>query len=222
VNDIASNIRAVRERITASASHAGRAPEEITLVVVTKGIDIARIAEAVEAGERDLGENKVQEWNQKQAAIAAVRWHLIGSLQRNKANDVASNVALIHSVDSVRLAEAIAKRSKDVQDILLQVNTSGETSKHGVSPRDASVTAERIAAVTGVRLRGLMTMAAPGGGGRARQTFRALRALRDALCERMPAVRELSMGMSDDFEEAIEEGATIVRVGSAIFAPGGR
>lgn len=219
---IAENLAAVRARIEAAATRVGRRGEDVTLVAVTKEVDAARAAEAITAGVRDVGENRVQELQSKQAALAGspIRWHMIGTLQRNKVSPVVGRVALIHSVDSVRLAEAIGRRAVAgtlQQDVLLEVNTGGEASKHGVDPAEAMDAAGRLLDMEGLRLRGLMTIAPEGDPRAARDAFRALRVLGDRLRERAPDAGELSMGMSDDFEIAIEEGATIVRIGSAIF-----
>jgi len=219
---IADNLAAVRARIEAAAARAGRAAEDVTLVAVTKEVDAARAREAVALGVGDLGENRVQELQSKQSALAGswVRWHMIGTLQRNKVPQVVGHVALIHSVDSPRLAEAIGKRAAAEgleQDVLLEVNAGGEPTKHGAALDDAIDVARGLLDVDGLRLRGLMTIAPAGDARAAREVFRTLRELGDRLQERAPDALELSMGMSEDFEIAIEEGATIVRIGSAIF-----
>jgi hypothetical protein len=224
VTEVADRLDAVRARIASAAARAGRDPAEVTLVAVTKGVEPDAIARAVGAGARDLGENRVQELLAKQEAVRGetIRWHMIGALQRNKAARVGGHVALVHSVDSDLLARAIAdaaSRAGRVQDVLVEVNTSGEATKHGVEPDRAAPLAAAVASMDGVRLRGFMTMAAAGDPGRARASFRALRAIRDRVARDVPGSNELSMGMSDDFEVAIEEGATIVRVGTAIFGP---
>jgi pyridoxal phosphate enzyme (YggS family) len=169
-----------------------------------------------------MGENRVQELQSKQSALAGspVRWHMIGTLQRNKVPQVVGHVTLIHSVDSDRLAEAIAKRAASEgleQEVLLEVNVGGESTKHGIDPADALDVANGLLEMEGLRLRGLMTIAPAGDARAAREAFRTLRELGDRLQERAPSASELSMGMSEDFEIAIEEGATIVRIGSAIF-----
>jgi len=220
-------LAAVRRRIAAAAARAGRDSAQVRLIGVTKGIDPGRVLQAL-AGEHDveLGENKVQELISKMRALEGgpldVTWHFVGSLQRNKVRDVVGNVALIHSVDSVRLAEAIGRQARSrglVQDVLLEVNTSGESSKHGVSPGDALEVATAIVGLDGVAPMGLMTIAAPGGEDAARDSFALLRELRDRIATRHQGVKELSMGMSSDFEVAIAEGATMVRIGTAIFGP---
>jgi PLP dependent protein len=233
---IASNIAAVRERIAAAARRAGRDPAAITLVAVTKTHPPELVAQAIAAGAADLGENRVQEAATKIAALdayrEAVRWHLIGHLQRNKARPAAELFDLVHSVDSLRLAEALARQLTPGRrlPVLLQVNVSGEASKEGFDlpgglenrqALDALLPdMEQIVALPGLAVRGLMTVApivdTPE---QARPVFRRLRELRDALARRFPQASwdELSMGMTDDFEAAIAEGATIVRVGRAIF-----
>lgn len=227
---IAEALRVVRDRIAVAAASAGRDPAEVALVAVAKGVTPARVAEAMANGAHEIGENRVQELLEKQEALGyggggpadAARWHLVGALQTNKARRVVGRVALIHSIDSERLARAVGARAEAAahrQDVLLEVNASGEATKRGVAPGDVEAAAARLASVPGVRLRGLMTIAAPGSPGAARAAFRALRELRDRLVRRLPDARELSMGMSDDLEPAVEEGATIVRVGTAIFGP---
>ena len=219
---IADNLAAVRARIQAAASRAGRDPHEITLVAVTKEVDAEAARQAVAGGLTDLGENRVQELAKKQQALADldVRWHMIGTLQRNKVAQVVGHVVLIHSVDSVSLGEAIARKAQaqDIrQDVLLEVNAGSEESKHGAAPAEAVEAAHRLLDMPGLRLRGLMTVAPQGDVDAARRAFRTLRELRDAVKARASEVTELSMGMTEDLEVAIEEGATIVRVGTAIF-----
>jgi pyridoxal phosphate enzyme (YggS family) len=241
---VASNLGAVRERIAAAARRAGRDPASITLVAVTKTHPPELVAEVIAAGATDLGENRVQEAATKIAALApyraAVRWHLIGHLQRNKAKLAAASEAdaqrllfdLVHSVDSLRLAEALARQLPPGRalPILLQVNVSGEASKEGfdlaggLENRQGLAALlpdiERIVALPGLAVRGLMTIAPiVDDPEQARPVFRRLRELRDELSRRFPQAswHELSMGMTDDFEAAIAEGATIVRVGRAIF-----
>jgi pyridoxal phosphate enzyme (YggS family) len=246
MEDIAARIARVRERIAAAASRAGRSPEAITLVAVSKTHGPELVRAAIAAGASDLGENRVQEAGPKAAALAGVaprpRWHLIGHLQRNKARAAAELFAMVQSVDSLRLAEALDRHAGELGrrlPVLIQVNVSGEASKEGfalaggVANRPAygllCADLERLAALPSLAVRGLMTIApivaSPEA---ARPTFRLLRELRDDLARRIPQAswEELSMGMTDDFEAAIAEGATIVRVGRAIFGdrpaqPGG-
>ena len=219
---IADNLAAVRARIAAAAESAGRDERDITLVAATKGVEPGRIAEAVSLGVADIGENRVQDLGEKQRALEGtkVRWHMIGTLQRNKVAAVVGAVQLIHSLDSLKLAAAIARKAREdghVQDVLLEVNVAGEASKHGVAPEETAVVARGMLDMEGLRLRGLMTIPAAGYPSAARAAFRTLANLRDRLADFAPDATELSMGMSDDFDVAIEEGATIVRVGTAIF-----
>lgn len=234
---IAANIAHVREQIAAAAHAAGRDPNTITLVAVSKTHPPERVAAAIAAGVNDLGENRVQEAVEKIAALAAyrppVRWHLIGHVQRNKAGPAAEHFDLVHSVDSLRLAEALDRRAAAVGrrlPILLQFNVSGEASKEGFElpgghTNQAGLEAflpdlAQIVALPALEVRGLMTIAPivehPDA---ARPIFGALRELRDTLAAHFPQAswHELSMGMTDDFPAAIAEGATIVRVGRAIF-----
>jgi len=214
---IAENVVRVRARIAAACDRAGRDPADVTLIAVTKTHLAEAVAAAYAAGIRDFGENRVQEAAEKIPAARALgveaTWHLIGNLQRNKVAAALPLFDVIHSVDSLRLAEALNERSTAGTRVLLEVNISGETSKHGVSPEDAPDLAERIGHMRHIALIGLMTVAPIAAEPEdARSIFRRLRDLRDAL-----GLRELSMGMTGDFETAIEEGATFVRVGRAIF-----
>ncbi len=229
---LADNIVGVKHRIARAAEAAGRNPEEITLVAVSKTHGPEKIAEAARAGLRDFGENRVEEATPKIAAAPApgLRWHMIGHIQSRKAKDVVeAGFALIHSVDTVRLAQRLSRLAVEagrVQPILLECNVSGEDSKEGF-PADAdgswpSLLSEfaAVLALPGVRVQGLMTMAPQGlHPEAARPVFRRLRELRDYLRINLPQGdwRDLSMGMTDDFEPAIGEGATIVRIGRAIF-----
>jgi pyridoxal phosphate enzyme (YggS family) len=201
-------IAAVRARVARAAR--GR---EVTLVAVSKTHPAEVLRAAHAAGLRVFGENYVQELVAKQAALADlgdVAWHFVGHLQRNKAKDVAGRVALLHGVDSLALAQAIERRAAAPQDILVEVNTAGEASKAGVAPADLPALLGELRALAKVRCRGLMCIPPAGEDNRLR--FRALAEL-----AREHALPELSMGMSEDYEVAIEEGATIVRVGTAIF-----
>jgi pyridoxal phosphate enzyme (YggS family) len=217
---IAGRLAEVRGRIAAAAQRAGRSAESVTLLAVSKTKPEAQIREAYAAGQRDFGENYVQELSAKAAALAdlpGLRWHLIGPLQRNKVKPVVPVAALVHTVDRPALAQEIEKRAAAagrVVPVLLEVNVSGEASKAGCPPAEAGALAGAVRAMPHLALRGLMTIP-PDTGDReqARPFFAALRALRDRLGD----LPELSMGMSHDFEIAVEEGATIVRVGTAIF-----
>jgi pyridoxal phosphate enzyme (YggS family) len=231
--NIAENLARVRERISAVAASAGRRADEITLVGVTKYVGPHEAAELAAAGCTDLGESRPQElWNKaeslQQAGLSPpVRWHLIGHLQRNKVRRTLPLVQLIHSVDSERLLMALHEAAADLKtvvapiDVLLEVNTSGEAAKHGLAPDAVEPLVASGAQYPRVAIRGLMTMAAlEGGENIAAQNFAALRELRDRLTRVAPdgvTLDELSMGMSGDFEVAIREGSTIVRVGSLLW-----
>ncbi|MGD9497938.1 MAG: YggS family pyridoxal phosphate-dependent enzyme [Armatimonadota bacterium] len=225
---IAENLRCVQERIAGAAERVGRDPAEIVLVTVTKTRGIDEIRAAIEAGARDLGENYAQEMVAKAEALAEhdVRWHAIGHLQTNKVRALAGLVSLIHSVDSERLAAEIDRRAAAAGrqiPVLLQTNVSGEQSKFGVAPSEVFGLAQKLVGLEHCRLVGLMTMPPYCEEAETnRPHFVALRELRDELVERgIPAqsLRHLSMGMTCDFEVAVEEGATLVRVGTAIFGP---
>jgi PLP dependent protein len=224
--DIAGRLAHVRERIAEAAARAGRDPGEIGLVVVTKDVTAERAAEALDAGATDLGENRAQELTAKMETLAgrtpAPRWHFIGTLQRNKVKVVVGSVAFIHSIDSIPLGRAVAARAEGlgiVQEVLLEVNTSGEASKHGFDPGAVAEGLESLGGSPGLRVRGLMTIGPAGASALSRRSFAALRDLRDDLRQQLHGapLEELSMGMTSDFEQAIEEGATLVRVGTAIF-----
>jgi len=223
--DIGANVARVRARIAEAALRSGRRPESVLLVAVTKTVGVDRIREAVACGLRVLGENRVQEARAKVPEVPGVTWHLIGSLQRNKVKEALGLFQVIHSVDSLGLAEEISRRaeggSSSPLEALVQVNISGEPQKHGVPPEDAAGLLVQALRLPGLRVRGLMGMGplVPDPEA-ARPYFRRLREVRDRLRETLDVegLEDLSMGMTDDFEVAIEEGATIVRVGRALFA----
>ena len=225
VATIADNLNAVRERIAKAAARAGRDPASITLVAVTKTVPIERIREAIEAGQRVFGENRVQEAQAKVEALADdVQWHLIGHLQRNKVKFVCDLFKLIESVDSFPLArdiDAHAARRGSVMPILIQVNIGDETTKSGIAATETLALVQQVAALPHVAIQGLMCVPpAVDLAEHARPYFVELRGLAEHIAqERIPrvAMAQLSMGMSHDFEVAVEEGATMVRVGSAIF-----
>ena len=217
------DLAAVRTRIAAAAARAGRRADEVSIVAVTKGHPVERAREAAAAGLLDVGENRVQEALAKQAAWpgAPVRWHLIGHLQRNKAKLAAGRFALIHSLDSVRLAEALeagAAAAGIVQEVLVEVNVAREPQKSGALPEEAPALVARAAALPHLAVRGMMAMAPySADAGVQRQVFRQLRQLRDGLATPDLPLAVLSMGMSGDFEIAVEEGATMVRLGTVLF-----
>ncbi len=215
--DIAERIAAVRARIDAACDRAGRLRADVTLIAVSKTHPESIIAAAYAAGLRDFGENRVQEALPKieslRGAGVTPRWHLIGHLQANKIRAAIEGFDILHSIDSERLARAISERAVRPVSVLIEVNVGGEASKFGVAPEDAPKLAEGIGGLPNIDLRGLMTVAPqtddPEG---VRPVFRKLREMRDAI-----GLPELSMGMTDDFEVAVEEGSTLVRVGRALF-----
>lgn len=224
VDDFRHNIGAIRKRIDAACLRAGRAPESVRLLPVSKTVPEDRIRLAYEAGCRDFGENKVQEAFEKSEAMADLtdaRWAVIGHLQTNKAKFVARFAAEFHALDRLKLAKALDARLQAQGrslDVFVQVNTSGEASKFGLAPDEVEAFVRELPAFTSLRVRGLMTLALfSDDPALVRPCFVKLRDLRDRLRDNGHPVHELSMGMSGDFELAIEEGATVVRVGQAIF-----
>jgi pyridoxal phosphate enzyme (YggS family) len=234
----AERLAAIRRRVDAAARAAGRDPASVRVVAVSKLQPVEALAEALRAGHRLFGENYVQEAAAKQAAVAAhpdpavraagaeAEWHLVGPLQRNKAREAAARFALVHSVDRDDLLAALARHAEALGrrlPVLVQVNVSGEATKAGVAPERASVLVDAVLARPSLVLRGLMAIPAPAPTPEAaRPAFAALRRLRDALLAAgrpAAALAELSMGMSEDFEAAVLEGATLVRVGTALFGP---
>jgi pyridoxal phosphate enzyme (YggS family) len=238
--DIAANLARVQARIQAAARRAGRDPAEITLVAVTKTRPLDAMQAAYRAGVRNFGENRVEEGSLKipafngWAAAELPTWHMIGHLQSRKAADALAHFDMVHSVDSLKLAERLSRLAEGTGraplPILLECNVSGEASKYGFELSHWQASRELrlaffdvvrdVSRLPGLHLQGLMTMAPlVAEPEQARPIFAALRLLRDALAEELPAVewRHLSMGMTDDFEVAVEEGATLVRIGRAIF-----
>jgi PLP dependent protein len=203
---------------------AGRPPGAVRLLAVTKGVSADRVLEAFHLGAIEMGESRIQEAEPKIAIVGpGPRWHLVGHLQTNKVKRAVALFEEIHSIDSERLAGEVSKRAAEAgrsPAVYVEVNTSGDASKHGVPPEGALALIERVRSLPALRPAGLMTIGPLEGGAQgARDSFRRLRGLRDLAVERglLPAEAGLSMGMTDDFEIAIEEGATIVRVGSALF-----
>ncbi len=217
------DLAAVRGRIAAAAARAGRRSDEVTLVAVTKGHPLDTVREAVAAGLCDLGESRVQEALAKQQdwPEAPVRWHLIGHLQRNKVRLAAGRFVLIHSLDSVRLADALesaAAAAGVVQEVLVEVNVAREAQKSGALPEEAEALVGHAAGLPHLRVRGLMCLAPYDAPPEVQhQVFRRLRELRDGLATSSLPLAVLSMGMSADFEAAVEEGATMVRLGTILF-----
>ncbi|GAC1637119.1 MAG: YggS family pyridoxal phosphate-dependent enzyme [Ktedonobacteraceae bacterium] len=225
---LAHTIAHVQANMVQAAERVGRRPDEITLVAVSKTQPVELVKMAYALGIRDFGENRVQDALPKIAefrheGLQPVTWHMIGHLQRNKANKVVGSFDSVHSVDSLQLAQALNRHATELElriAVLLQVNVSGEASKEGITPEETRALAQQIVALPQLDVQGLMTIAPlvqdPE---EVRPVFRALRELRDRLREQVPqsAWPHLSMGMTDDYCIAIEEGATIVRVGRAIF-----
>ena len=219
---ISDRVAEVRGRIHRAAVSAGRDPAAIRLIAVSKTWPPEAVRAAAEAGVTDFGENKAQELARKLAVAGHLgAWHFVGALQSNKARSVVGRVVLIHSIDRIEIAEAISRRAGGVglaQAVLVQVNLAREPAKHGVDPDEAIAFAERVAELDGIDLRGLMTMTPFERDPEAsRPWFGKLADLGAELGNRVPGAVELSMGMSRDFEIAIQEGATMVRVGEAVF-----
>ena len=214
---IAANLAAVRARIERACDRAGRDAASVTLIAVSKTFPVEAVRAAIAAGATDIGENRVQEAAAKRplcdAADVRAAWHLIGRLQTNKVRSALQTFDILHSIDSDHLAAAISHHAQHPIDLLIEVNVAGEGSKSGYAPEDVLAAVERIAALPNLHVRGLMMVApAVNDPEDVRPVFRRLRALRDAA-----GLADLSMGMTGDFEVAIEEGATMVRVGRAIF-----
>lgn len=227
LEDVAANVRAVEARIARAARNRGRSPDEILLVAVSKAIDAERIRQAIAAGVPALGENRVQEAKGKISLLGRqVPWHLVGALQTNKAKDAVLLFDLIHSLDRVELGRELDRRARSVSKVieaLVQVNLAGEATKGGFPPDDLKNALEALAPLTGIRVRGLMTIPPLAEDPEAsRPWFRQLRELATFVngwgLDRVE-MTHLSMGMSGDFEVAVEEGATMVRIGTAIFGP---
>ncbi len=220
---LAENLARVGTQIHQACGRAGRDPGAVRLVCVTKTVDAAAVRFAHRLGCEDMGENRIPDAEAKAAELRdlGLRWHGIGTIQTNKAARAVQLFHLIHSVHSVHTAEALSRAAERIgkrQDVLLQVNVSREPQKHGIAPEDAPDAARAVAAMPGLHLRGLMTMAALVEDPEAvRPAFAELRALRDAIRRDLPDVGELSMGMTNDYVIAVEEGATLVRIGSAVF-----
>jgi len=215
--DIAANIKEVQRRIERACQRSHRSPSEITLVAVTKGFEATAIRAAFDCGIRNFGENRVQEAEDKIAQLSDLKpnvtWHMVGHLQSNKAKRATDLFDIIHSVDSVRLAEILNRRVEKTLPVLLEVNVSGEATKGGFSVDETAMAVEKIRLLPNLKVIGLMTIAPlVADPEEVRPVFRKLRELRDFL-----GLEHLSMGMTDDFEVAVEEGATMLRIGRAIF-----
>ena len=218
-----ANLEVVRQAITSSAQRASRDPSAVTLVAVTKTVAVERIREAITLGLRIFGENRVQEALPKMDEIgpANIDWHLVGHLQTNKIKFVEGRFQMVQSVDSAGLAEALDRRLQSALDVLVEVNVAEESQKTGALPADLQAIARTVAAAGHLRLRGLMTIAPMvSDAEQVRPIFRRLRSLRDETSHElgMP-LPVLSMGMTDDYPVAVEEGATMLRLGRALFGP---
>jgi len=222
---VAQNVDTIRRRIAAACDRAGRQPHEITLVAVSKTVGSGPIGDAVRAGIIDFGENFVQELLRKREELPAegIRWHFIGHLQSNKVKNIIEWVHLVHSVDSLSLGSEISKRALAAgrtAEILVEVNSTGETTKFGLRPGELPGFVERLRRLPNVNIAGLMTVGPflpdPES---SRPSFRLMRTLQEGLAKEGLELPHLSMGMTNDFEVAIEEGATILRIGTAIFGP---
>jgi PLP dependent protein len=228
MTEVAANLARLRDRIAAATIRSGRTTDAVRLVLVTKTVAPDRVREAIHAGQTDLGENKVQEGGRKAEALAGepIRWSMIGHLQSNKVKDVLKFAAEVQSLDRLSLAAALEKRLQFLGqslDVLVQVNTSNEASKYGLTPEDVPNFLKELTSFETLRPKGFMTLARfTPDEAEVRRCFRVLREIRDRALNDAPqgeALRHLSMGMSGDYETAIEEGATIVRVGQAVFGP---
>jgi len=222
-DSVGANLQAIRQTIAGSAERAGRDPKEIVLVAVTKGFSAERIREALAVGLRILGENRVQEALSKIDEIgpANVDWHLIGHLQTNKVKFIDGRFQMVQSLDSVGLTETLDRRIQSPLDVLVEVNVAEEPQKTGVLPADLPAVAAAVNAAEHLRLRGLMTVAPMVDDPEAtRPVFRQLRVLRDKTSQQLGLeLPVLSMGMTDDYAIAVEEGATMLRLGRALFGP---
>jgi pyridoxal phosphate enzyme (YggS family) len=221
---IAERWAEVVARAERAATRAGRDPADVTVIAVAKTFPADAVAAVLDAGATDIGENRAQELRDKMSVLGdRPRWHFVGHLQTNKVRGLAGRVALVHSVDRFGLGEAIARRAAGIgatQDVLIEVNLGGEASKAGVEPPRAAALAEEVDGLDGVTVAGLMAIppASPDPE-QTRTYFKELATLRDEVAKKVPTATGLSMGMTRDFEVAIEEGATWVRVGEAIFGP---
>lgn len=227
MSSVSERIRDIKNEINNICRRCGRNPDEVRVVAVSKTVSPEIIKESYQAGQAIFGENRVQEWLGKKDQLPPdIEWHLIGTLQRNKVKYVIGGVSLIHSVDSLALAREISKeagKKKALVPVLLQVNISREASKHGFHKELLLESLEEIASLPGIKIRGLMTIAPLADDQeKTRPVFRALRLLAEEIAAKKVAgvdMRELSMGMSDDYVVAVEEGATLLRIGSRIFGP---
>jgi pyridoxal phosphate enzyme (YggS family) len=226
VPSLSERVQEVSRRIASAEERSGRAPGSVRLIAVSKGFPASAVEAAMAAGLAEFGENRVQEAESKIPLVASgARWHLVGHLQSNKAKRAASLFEEIHSIDSARIAAEVGRRAREAGRVVpcfAEVNTSGDSTKKGVPPGEALALLRRVAETPGLSVAGFMTIGPLAGGAEgARASFRELRRLRDEAVrfKIVPEGAGLSMGMSGDFEVAVEEGATVVRIGSAIFGP---
>ncbi len=226
--DIKQNLENVRERVARACERVGRQVEAVTIVAVTKTHGPQTVDAVVDAGVADVGENRIQEFVKKKAQVTRpCRWHLVGTLQRNKAAKAVGEFSLIHSVDRIKLAETLNRLSGErgvITRVLLEVNTSREITKHGFEPEEIPRAVRTIGAMTGVQLDGLMTIGPlTDDGAVIRRAFQSLFRLKSKVeSEVATPMLHLSMGMTDDFEIAVEEGATMIRLGRVLLGPRGR
>ena len=223
-DDVSTRLNLIRDRIAAAAARSGRAPDGVTLIGVVKTVAADQVRAAIAAGLTDVGENRVQEAERAISGLGELgaRWHLIGHLQGNKSGRAVAGFDRIHTLDSLALALALSRHAAErgrVLPVLVQVNVSGEASKYGVPPSALSLLLEQVRGCPGLRVDGLMSIGTPVARAEdARAEFVRLRLLRDAAeCALGAPLPQLSMGMSDNFEVAVEEGSTFVRIGSALF-----
>ena len=220
---LADNLRRIRERIAAAAERVERNPDDVAILAVTKTFPVARIRDAMALGLRTFGENRVQEAIPKIEEIGTsdASWHLIGHLQSNKARFIEERFTMVQSIDSVAIAQTLGRRLKTQLEILIEVNVGEEPQKTGALPQDLPAIAEAIGGISTLQLRGLMTVAPMVSDvEEARPIFQTLRRLRDEASQRLAMpLPVLSMGMSDDYVVAVEEGATMLRLGRALFGP---
>ncbi|HSI96310.1 MAG TPA: YggS family pyridoxal phosphate-dependent enzyme [Methylophilaceae bacterium] len=225
MTSISERLQAVKSRLRQAETEDGRAPESVALIAVSKTQPADAIREAHAAGQRAFGENYLQEALEKMAALAdlLLEWHFIGPIQSNKTRPIAENFTWVHGIDRLKIAQRLSDARPTglpPLNICIEVNVSGEESKGGLEPNDVQALADAIAQLPGLKLRGLMAIPAPTNDiALQRQQFRMLRELLESLKQRGLALDTLSMGMSEDFPAAIAEGATLVRIGTAIFGP---
>jgi PLP dependent protein len=225
MSSVGERIEAIERRIVAACERSGRPWQEVALIAVSKTFGPEAVEAAIEAGIREVGENRIQEAREKIPRVrGAVRWHMIGHLQSNKAKEAVGLFDVIQTIDSASLADRVARFAGEASkrmEVLLQVNVGAEKQKSGVDPVDLPALAEHVSRLPELRTVGLMTIPPLISAEELRPLFARVRELRDQLRERHQDCRELSMGMSDDFDVAIEEGATMIRIGRAIFGSRG-